>query len=31
LDRKKEFDLKREKRFDEDVRRFWRNKKFNTA
>ncbi|KAH8748485.1 hypothetical protein F5882DRAFT_489962 [Hyaloscypha sp. PMI_1271] len=31
LDRKKEFDLKREKRFEEDVRRFWRNKKFNTA
>lgn len=28
LDRKRELDLKREERFEEDVRRFWRGRKF---
>jgi hypothetical protein len=31
LDRKRELDLKREKRFEEDVKKFWRNKKFGAA
>ncbi|KAE9373395.1 hypothetical protein N431DRAFT_337317 [Stipitochalara longipes BDJ] len=31
LDRKREMDLKREKRFEEDVKRFWRNRKFGAA
>lgn len=31
LDRKNELDKRRELRFEEDVRRFWRNKKFNAG
>ena len=31
LERKMDLDLKREKRFEEDVKRFWRNKKFGAA